>query len=219
MKKIKCILFDLDGTLVNTGPDLLNSLNFTLKINKVSTLKIDELGNLVGGGAAEMIKKAYILNKKKLDLSKLPKLVDQFLDYYKKNTAKNSSLYPNVLITLKYLKENNFKLGVCTNKKQELAEKVLKELGIFKYFSVILGSSNKHKLKPDTEMLHYCMRKLNTEKNEVLMIGDSVNDILPSNKLSISSIFVNYGYGKTGHSSPTFKIDDIQEIIKLLGTY
>ena len=216
MKKIKCILFDLDGTLVNTGPDLLESLNHTLKINGLDEIKINQIGNLVGGGAGEMIKKAFILNQKKLKKNELPKLIEQFLEFYKENTTEKSTLYPNILDTLKKLEKKQYILGVCTNKKQFLAEKVLEELKIKNFFRLILGSSSKLKLKPESDMLEYCKIKLGLNYNEIVMIGDSKNDIIPARKLNIKSIFVNYGFGKIEKLKPSFIINNAEKILECL---
>ncbi len=105
MKKIKCILFDLDGTLVNTGPDLLECLNYILKIQNLRCMKINEIGNLIGGGAAEMIRKAYSINNKSLKSDELADMVEQFLEFYRKNTTSKSKLYSNILEILIRLKK------------------------------------------------------------------------------------------------------------------
>lgn len=216
MKKIKCILFDLDGTLVNTGPDLLECLNYILKIQNLRCMKINEIGNLIGGGAAEMIRKAYSINNKSLKSDELADMVEQFLEFYRKNTTSKSKLYSNILEILIRLKKKNFVLGVCTNKKQYLAEKVLSELKISKYFSLILGSSTKLKLKPNTDMLEYCVKMLGFNFEETIMIGDSNNDIEPAFKLNMQSIFVKYGFGKIEKYQPSYVVDNAIKILDCL---
>ena len=216
MKKIKCILFDLDGTLVNTGPDLLECLNYILKIQNLRCMKINEIGNLIGGGAAEMIKKAYSINNKSLKSDELADMVEQFLEFYRKNTTSKSKLYSNILEILIRLKKKNCVLGVCTNKKQYLAEKVLSELKISKYFSLILGSSTNLKLKPNTDMLEYCVEMLGFNFEETIMIGDSNNDIEPAYKLNMQSIFVKYGFGKIDKYQPSYVVENAIKILDCL---
>ena len=106
---------------------------------------------------------------------------------------------------------------MCTNKKQYLTEKILEDLKINNYFDAIVGSSVDIKLNPDTEMLEICLNKLNSEPRNSIMIGDSENDIIPANKLNMTSIFVNYGYGQLKNEiQPDFKINRIDSLKELL---
>ena len=216
MNKIKYILFDLDGTLVNTGPDLLEALNYTFKINNLRTINETYIGDLVGGGAAAMIEKGLKFSKKKVSKDELSILVRQFLEFYEANCSHKSRPYDEVEETLQILKSKEYKLIVCTNKKQFLANKVLKELDLEKYFDLILGSSKQLKLKPHTEMLEYCMNKMNVKSSETIMIGDSINDIAPSNLIGITSIFVEYGYGENENQKSTYSIRKFKNIIDII---
>ena len=215
-KKIKCILFDLDGTLINSGPDLLEALNHTLIKNNLQKINSSYLGNLVGGGAAAMLERGYNFFNKTIESNELPLLVNQFLDFYYKNCSVKTKPYKGVLETLENLSLNDYTLAVCTNKSQRLAEKVLKDLKLEKFFKLILGSSEKLKLKPDSQMLDFSLKYLNFIPEESIMVGDSSNDILPSKRLKINSIFVKYGYGDCLNLEPTFKIESISEIIECI---
>lgn len=217
MKKIfKCILFDLDGTLIQSGPDLLDSLNFILEKNKIPQISSNTIGNLVGGGAANMIEKAYKFNNIKIKPKEIIDLVDQFISYYSKNCSNKTLPYKNVLPTLKTLKSKEILMCVCTNKKQYLAEKILKDLNLFKYFEIILGSNPSLKMKPDCEMLVSIINELGVDIKNTIMVGDSDNDIIPANKLGINSVFATYGYGEIGNLSPTAKIRDFSEILEFI---
>tara|TARA_B100000900_G_C20569998_1_gene712831 strand:+ start:447 stop:1106 length:660 start_codon:yes stop_codon:yes gene_type:complete len=213
---IKCILIDLDGTLIDSGPDLIDSLNFVLKKQKLKTINKNIVGGLVGGGAQSMIERAYKFLDHEIPNKKMNHLIEDFLEFYYKNCDKKSQLYPYVLETLKNLKPK-VKLALCTNKKQFLTEKIVKSFKIKKYFDYILGSSTTLKLKPDVEMLEYCMKKCAVVPENCLMIGDSDNDIIPANKLSMTSIFVNYGYGQLNKSiKPDFVINSFDGILKII---
>ena len=214
-KIIKCILLDLDGTLLNSGPDLLLALNYVLKKQNLKTINKNTIGSLVGGGAKAMIERAYNFLNKKIPSNRMETLIDCFLEFYIKNCSNSSHLYPNVENTIKALK-SKFKIALCTNKKQEISEKILKEFNIIKFFDLILGSSNKLKLKPSTEMLEFCLKKLQVEPKQSIMIGDSINDMIPAQKIGVETIFVNYGYGKLDDSiKPSYEVNSFEEILQI----
>tara|TARA_B100001559_G_C16443826_1_gene595770 strand:- start:18 stop:671 length:654 start_codon:yes stop_codon:yes gene_type:complete len=194
-KNFKCVIFDLDGTLINSGPDLLNSLNHVLAKNNLEKIDKNVIGNLVGGGAEAMIKKGYTHLNANLDEKKIPFLVNLFINHYYKNCTKETTLYDGVLDILKFLKKKTY-ICLCTNKKQFLAERILEELEIKKFFNYILGSDGKTPLKPEIEMPKKCLDKFRVAANQVVFVGDSDNDILPAKQLGMFSVHVTYGYGK-----------------------
>ena len=209
-KKIDSIIFDLDGTIIDSGPDLLDSLNFVLKKKKLPSISNKVIGNLVGGGASAMIKKGYEYIGKKIDDREVKELVEVFLEYYFKNCSKKTTIFSGIKDFIIYMKNKNLKIGLCTNKKQYLTEKILEDLKIHKYFDAIVGSSIDIKLKPDTEMLELCLNKLNSIPQNSVMVGDSENDVIPANKLNMTSIFVTYGYGNLKEKiRPDFTINKI----------
>ena len=138
-KNLKCILIDLDGTIINSGPDLIDSLNHALKNQNFHNIEEQVVGSLVGGGAKAMIEKALEHMKKTASEDQIELMVSNFLEFYFKNCSKKSRLYSNVILTLKFLKQN-FRIGLCTNKKQNLTEKIVEDFKIKKYFDFILGS-------------------------------------------------------------------------------
>ena len=216
MTKIKSLIFDLDGTLINTGPDLMNALNYLLKKNSLKEIEPKYIGNLVGFGALNMIKKGFSFYGKYPDEFELKDHTKKFLNYYKQNCSKYSFLYPGVKKTLSILSQRKIILNVCTNKNQFLANKVLKELKIKNYFKIILGSSNTLKLKPDIEMISFIMKKLKLHKNETIMVGDSINDIHPAKVLNIKSFFVTYGFGGNFEFNTKNKITRFNQILKYI---
>ena len=212
-KNFKCVAFDLDGTLIDSGPDLLDSLNFVLQNNHLNTINSSIIGNLVGGGAEAMIRRGYAYLNKKLDEKIIPELINQFLGYYESNCTKKTKLYPNILKLLKSLKEKEIRICICTNKRQYLAEKIIKELQIDNFFDVIVGSQKSIQLKPSTEMLEIFLKKLLLKPKDVIFIGDSTKDIIPANILGMTSVFVKYGYGKIKESNKAdFQISNAKEL-------
>ena len=214
-KKIKCILIDLDGTILNSGPDLIDSLNFVLRNQNIKPVESSIIGSLVGGGAKAMITRAY-QNLKLKPPTYIDSLVEEFLEYYFENCSNSSFLYPKVFNTLKKLK-SKFKIALCTNKKQFITEKILIDFKIKDFFDCVLGSDSKIKLKPDTEMLEYCLNECHVTPEQAIMIGDSSNDIIPAKTLGMKSIYVTYGYGKIENSiKPDYVIDCFNEVLKVI---
>ena len=213
-KNFKCVIFDLDGTLIDSGPDLLDSLNFVLK-KKLNSIDKKVIGNLVGGGAEAMIRKGYDFLNVKLEDEIIPELIRIFLEYYKLNCTVKTKIYPNILETLSFLKEKKIKICICTNKKQFLADKIIENMNLGKYFDLIIGSQKSLKLKPHTDMLKKCVNSLKLKCDETIFLGDSANDIIPANMLGMKSVFVRYGYGKIDKSiKPDIQISEITEIKK-----
>jgi len=214
-KKIKCILIDLDGTIINSGPDLIDSLNFVLKNQNINSVERGIIGSLVGGGAKAMIMRAYE-NLKLTPPLNIDSLEKEFLEFYSENCSNRSFLYPNVFNTLKKLK-SKFRIALCTNKKQFITEKILLDFKIKDFFDCVLGSDSKIKLKPDTEMLEYCLNECHVTPEQAIMIGDSSNDIIPAKTLGMESIYVTYGYGKLEKSiKPNYIIDCFSEVLRVI---
>ena len=214
-KNFKCVIFDLDGTLINSGPDLLNSLNYVLAQNNLEGINKNVIGNLVGGGAEAMIKKGYSYLNANLDEKKIPFLVNLFINHYYRNCTKETTLYDGVLDILKFLKKKTL-ICLCTNKKQFLAEKILEELEVTNFFNYILGSDGKTPLKPEIDMPKKCLDKFHVPADQVVFIGDSENDILPANQLGMFSVHVKYGYGKLEEKiKADLAIEKIKELRKI----
>ena len=214
-KNFKCVIFDLDGTLINSGPDLLNSLNYVLTQNNLNRIDNNVIGNLVGGGAEAMIRKGYTHLNAYLDEKKIPFLVNLFIDHYYKNCTKETTLYDGVLDILKFLKEKTY-ICLCTNKKQFLAEKILEEFELNNFFNYILGSDGKTPLKPEIEMPKKCLDKFQLLADQVVFVGDSENDILPAKRLGMFSVHVTYGYGKLQEKTKAdLVISKIKELLKI----
>lgn len=214
-KNFKCVIFDLDGTLIDSGPDLASSLNYVLRKQGFEDVKPSILGGLVGGGAEMMIRKGFDHIQAKIDEKKVQTYIYQFLEFYYNNCTNQTKLYEGVEKTLEYLKKRNIKVCLCTNKKQYLTDKIIKEFKLENYFDFILGSSEKFEMKPSVQMLEFCSQKLQINSSEqCVMIGDSDNDIIPANKLNMTSIYVRYGYGELSKDLfASYEVNEIKEII------
>jgi len=193
------ILFDLDGTLVDTAPDLMTAHNHVMKKFGYSTRSVDEIRNLVGKGAAVLIGRS-IWGSAKKELSKITdekiknEMVKEFINFYGKNIVKDSKLIKGVLEFLKWAKSKNISMGVCTNKQEHLAIDLLKKIEIYDYFEYVAGGNTFEYCKPDPRHLTNIIEIMNGDIKKSLMIGDSENDADAAKSANIPMILVEDGY-------------------------
>ena len=193
------IIFDLDGTLVDTAPDLLSAHNHVMKKFGFTSRNLEEIKNLAGKGAAVMIGKSLWSNAKK-ELSKItdPKIKDEmvkeFLDFYGKNIVKESKLINGVYEFLKWAKSKNISMGGCTNKQEHLAVNLLKKIKIYDFFEYVAGRNTFEYCKPDPRHITSMIEIMNGSIKKSLMIGDSENDSEAAKSAGIPMILLKDGY-------------------------
>ena len=193
------ILFDLDGTLVDTAPDLMTAHNHVMKKFGYSTRSVDEIRNLVGKGASVLIGRS-IWGSAKKEFSKIKddkiknEMVKEFISFYGKNIVKDSKLIKGVLEFLKWAKSKNISMGVCTNKQEHLAIDLLKKIEIYDYFEYVAGGNTFEYCKPDPRHLTSIIEIMNGDIKKSLMIGDSENDADAAKSAGIPMILVEDGY-------------------------
>ena len=193
------ILFDLDGTLVDTAPDLMAAHNHVMNKFGYSSKSINEIRNLVGKGAAVMIGRSLWGSAKK-EMSKItdPKIKDEmikeFLDFYGKNIIKDSKLINGVYEFLTWAKKNNISMAVCTNKQEHLAIDLLKKIGIYDFFEYVAGHNTFDYCKPDPRHLTSVVEILDGDLKKTLMIGDSETDANAAKAAGIPVILLEDGY-------------------------
>ena len=193
------ILFDLDGTLVDTAPDLMAAHNHVMKKFGYNTRSVDEIRNLVGKGASVLIGRS-IWGSAKKEFSKITdekiknEMVKEFISFYGKNIVKDSKLIKGVLEFLKWAKSKNISMGVCTNKQEHLAIDLLKKIEIYDYFEYVAGGNTFEYCKPDPRHLTSIVEIMNGDIKKSLMIGDSENDADAAKSAGIPMILVEDGY-------------------------
>ena len=193
------VLFDLDGTLIDTAPDLMNAHNYVMQKFGYETKSTNEIRNLVGKGAASMIGKS-LWNQARKELKKIDdesiksKMVDEFINYYGKNIAVESKLIPGVLEFLKWCKNNNISMAVCTNKTEHLAVDLLKKIKVYDYFEYVAGHNTFNYCKPDPRHLTNVIEIIQGELNNSLMIGDSETDSESAKAAGLPFILIEDGY-------------------------
>ena len=193
------IIFDLDGTLADTAPDLLSAHNHVMKKFGFDTKNIDEIREYVGHGAAYMLGRS-IWNSAKKELSKITdqkikdEMIKEFLDFYGKNIVVKSKLNNGVLNFLKWAKLNNISMGVCTNKQEHLAIDFLKKIEIYDFFEYVAGRNTFDYCKPDPMHLTSSIEIMNGDIKKSIMIGDSENDADAAKSAGITMILLENGY-------------------------
>ena len=199
MKQIFTVLFDLDGTLVDTAPDLMKAHNHVMKKFGYPTKSTDQIRNLVGQGAGAMLGRSIWGQAKKefgkVQNEKIKKeMIDAFVDYYGKNIINESTLINGVKEFLKWCKEKNISMAVCTNKQEHLAIDLLKKIGIYDYFEYVAGSNTFDYCKPDPRHLTNVIEILGGEIKRSIMIGDSETDANAGKNAGIPVVLLEDGY-------------------------
>jgi len=193
------ILFDLDGTLVNTAPDLINAHNHVMRKYGYKTNYTDDMRKLVGHGASHLIERS-IWDQSKKEFGEIDdqiikkKMVKDFIDYYGKNIATESKLTNGVKQFLDWSKQNNISMGVCTNKQDYLAVELLKQIKIYDYFEYVAGSNTFDYCKPDPRHLTSVIEIMQGEIKKSIMIGDSETDANSARAAGITFILLKDGY-------------------------
>lgn len=207
----KLIIFDLDGTLIDSVPDLALSLNAMLESLGRDAFSEDIIHSWLGNGAQTLVKRA-LLGKievdEAIDEKLFQKALANFLLLYKKNVCVKTTLYPNVLETLIVLKKEGYKMAIVTNKPVAFVAPILDTLDMSDFFEYFIGGDSLSVKKPEPEPLFHVCEKMDVGVSESIMIGDSKNDILAAKAANMDSIGVTYGYNY-GEEISQFSPDEV----------
>jgi phosphoglycolate phosphatase len=199
MKQKLTVLFDLDGTLVDTAPDLMRAHNHVMKKFGYPTKSTEEIRNLVGKGAGALIGRSIWGQAKKefhsvIDLKKKDEMSKEFINYYGKNIINESTLINGVKEFLIWCKGQNISMAICTNKQEHLSNDLLKKIGIYDFFEYVAGSDTFDYCKPDPRHLTSVVEILDGDINKTIMIGDSETDANAAKAAEIPVILLENGY-------------------------
>lgn len=216
------MLFDLDGTLIDSVPDLALSINQMLHELDMKPYPTDTIRSWVGNGAAVLTKRAlsgHIDINPDLDPAYVEKALSIFLAYYEQNVCVDTTLYPNVKSTLETLHRDGYRLVIVTNKPEQFVRPILKHLGLDNLFEMVVGGDSLPKRKPDPMQLIYVCETLGVKASSCLMIGDSKNDIFAATAAEMQSIGLTYGYNHgediNSHGA-SLVLDNFADIIEAL---
>ena len=188
------IIFDLDGTLVDTAPDLTNALNHVLEIEGRNAVDLADVRHMVGHGAREMIRAGMAKTGAPATEDDLDRMMDAFLPHYEAHIADHSRPFDGVLNVLDTLKAHSARLGVCTNKRERLSLALLRTLEIDHYFSAIIGADTLPVKKPDPGHLLGTIERVGGNPDHAVMIGDSTTDVKAAKAANVPVVVVTFGY-------------------------
>ncbi len=220
------ILFDLDGTLINTAPDLMNAHNYVMKKYGYDERELSAIKKLAGRGSKVMLTKsmhqlAELSGKIKKTDNKIEDMTKEFIDYYSKNILKESTLKNGLLNFLSWCKKKSISMAVCTNKQEHLSIDLLKKIKIYDFFDFVAGGNTFNYNKPNPRHLTDAIEIVGGDINKTIMVGDSETDSNASKAANIPFILLEDGYTekKTNEIYHDHLIKDFVGMEKIIEKY
>ncbi len=194
---VPTVVFDLDGTLVDTAPDLVATLNVVLRREGLPPVAYETARNMVGGGARFMLERGLEIQGRRLAPPDLDRLVGDFIAHYAAHIADRSLPFPGLAAAFDDLVAHGCRLAVCTNKLQWLSVRLLDLLGLSQHFVAICGPDTFGMKKPDPELLQRTIAQAGGRIDRAVMVGDSATDVLTARAAGVPVVAVDYGYSET----------------------
>ena len=193
-RRFDAIVFDLDGTLVETAPDLAGALNHTLRQADLPAVSVETVRHMIGDGARMLLKRGAAEAGRELDEAELERWFEALLEHYWHHVADQSLPFPGVARQLARFRAAGLKLAVCTNKPIRLSEKLLELLDLAQHFDAILGGDSLAVRKPDPGHLLGTLDAIGSRPERAVMIGDSANDVAAARNAGLPVVVVSFGY-------------------------
>jgi 2-phosphoglycolate phosphatase len=212
---LKAVLFDLDGTLVDSEKDIAEAANYTREHYGLDRVSDSTIAQYVGNGVLVLLEKSLGTS----DQVKILEAYKVFQDYYRLHCADHTKPYPGTFELLDHLKGRNIQMGVVSNKPQEFTDSVLRQLNLAPYFGVAFGPEATTNRKPHPEPLLIAAQKLGAKPEEAIMIGDSVVDIMAAKAAQMRIGVLTHGYGTREMleaNNPDWIMDSLPELISIL---
>jgi phosphoglycolate phosphatase len=198
-RPVSGVLFDLDGTLLDTAADIATALNRTLAEKGLAPFPVSDVARMIGRGSPMLIQRATLLRAATVTDAERAAMLERFFHHYgelEEEALSDAKPYSHVAETLPRLKAAGLKLAVVTNKHWRFANGLLQRLGFAAWFSVIVGGDTCERRKPDPQPLLHACASLGIEPERAVMVGDSINDVQAARAASIPVICVPYGYNE-----------------------
>jgi phosphoglycolate phosphatase len=188
------IAFDLDGTLIDTAPDLIDTLNLVLRGRDVEPVAFDDARGMIGAGVKPLLQRALASKGKDLPSSEIDALFKEYLKLYAEHIADRSRPFPGLERALDELTAMGYRLAVCTNKLEWLSLLLLRRLNLADRFAAICGQDTFAMRKPDPEALRLTIKKAGGDPARAVMVGDSMTDVSTAKAAGIPVVVVDFGY-------------------------
>ncbi len=210
---LRLIVFDLDGTLIDSAADICAAVNHAIKSLGLPSVSLEETKASIGEGVSRLIPKLLAL--KGATSADTDEIVKKTLDYYAGHLVTNTTIYPGVRETLDQL--NGVQKAVVSNKLTRLAEQILGVLDLLQFFDLIAGVDSSPERKPSPGPILRVLSLLGVSPHEAIVVGDSLYDIEAGRAAGVKTVAVTYGYGKPGFSEGAdFVIDRFPELLDVL---
>ncbi len=190
------LVFDLDGTLIDTAPDLIDTLNVVFAREGLPPVAYEIARNLIGGGAKSMIARGIEAEGRAVEPAKLEQMFADFISHYSTHVADRSRPFPGLVDALDTLSDRGFRFAVCTNKLERLSVQLLKQLKLADRFQAVCGQDTFGIQKPDPEILRRTIAAAGGSLERALMVGDSATDIRTARAAGVPIIAVDFGYSE-----------------------
>jgi phosphoglycolate phosphatase len=216
MSPLKAIIFDLDGTLVDSARDLRDAMNALLAEEGLRQIDLAEVKSMIGDGVAKLVERAVSATRG--DLSRLPALVTRFLQIYEANASRHTEAYPGVVETLTGLRGLGFALAIVTNKPYAVTIDILEALGLRTYFNAVIGGDTLPECKPHPAPILMALKQLGIEPESALMVGDNYHDVQAARAAGVRAFAVTYGYSHKPHAElgADRLIDTMSELLPII---
>jgi phosphoglycolate phosphatase len=188
------IVFDLDGTLVDTAPDLVGTLNVILRRHDVDAVNYDDARAMIGAGVKPLLQRALASKGQDLPPAEIDALYEEYIKLYAEHIADRSRPFPGVERALDQLTASGWRLAVCTNKLEWLSVRLLERLDLASRFAAICGQDTFAMRKPDPDMLRLTIRKAGGDAAHAVMVGDSITDVSTARAANVPLVVVDFGY-------------------------
>jgi phosphoglycolate phosphatase len=194
MTSAPTIVFDLDGTLVDTAPDLISALNYVLDREGLPGVPLHAARSMIGAGARKLIERGLELEGRRVSVDELDRLTDDFIDYYADHIAEASRPFEGLEAALDDLSGRGFRLAVCTNKLEWLSKRLLDQLQLSRWFAAICGADTFGVSKPDPAILQQTVLRAGGKIASTIMVGDAGTDVGVARRAGVPVIGVSFGY-------------------------
>jgi phosphoglycolate phosphatase len=213
------LIFDLDGTLVDSAPDLQHAVNQVLAEHRAPPLGLADIRKMIGDGAAQLVARAFAASS--LELRDPRAALQRFFDHYSADPTANTILYEGVRDTLVAAARRGFDMVVCTNKPAEPARVILEQLGVAGHFSAVVGGDTHDFRKPDPRMLTLLLDRYGVSAARALMVGDSEVDAATAHAAQVPFALMTYGYrrGAVADIQCLAALDEFAQLVPLIGAH